>query len=235
MKPCAIWRASAELSWMGVVTVCHGPSALLLRFAASPRSVYVVSLQGRVMGGFSIKHKRQELFTAGSYIVISRLNNVGKLYIVQSPSRVCALCSIRVHSAELATFVASGANIWMCLYFSVQETVWNLQVHALDLVNGKDTMQVWWNNASFVVRGHNDQENTFYVYDIVKRVRVICEPEDSLTQVPAGVLMGTLEYLPGIGALCSHEHSNKIVLLPEGRIPHCKSLSRVAWLQACAV
>ena len=243
VKPFAVWRVSAELSWMGAVTICHGPVGILLRFAASPCSVYVVSLQGRVMGGFSMTHAQQMLLTAGSYIVImdgpSR-QHPRTVYKVQSFTRVCAVCSIRVRSAELATFVASGANMWMCLYFDIRQTGWNLRALALDSVGGRVTTQVCWKNTSLIIVGMDaDQKYAFRAYDrassVFTRVSVSCERGDTLVQVPDRLSLSAMRYLPGIGVPCKHIGDGKVVLHSEERVPHCKSLSRMAWLQACAM
>ncbi len=243
VKPFAVWRVSAELSWMGAVTICHGPVGILLRFAASPCSVYLVSLQGRVMGGFAMTHAQQMLLTAGSYIVIldgpSR-QHPGVLYRVQSHKRVCAVCSIRPSSGELMTFVASSTNIWMCVYFDIRQTGWNLRALALDSVYDRVTTQVWWKNTSLIIVGMDaDQKYAFRAYDrassVFTRVSVSCERGDPLMQVSDLLSLGAVKYLPGIGVPCKHSADGKVVLLSEERVPHCKSLSRMAWLQACAM
>ena len=243
VKPCAIWRVSAELSWMGAVTICHGPVGILLRFAASSCSVYLFSLQGRVMGGFSMTHAQQMLLTAGSYIVIldgpSR-QHPGVLYRVQSHKRVCAVCSIRPSSGQLITFVASSANIWMCVYSDIRQTVWNLRAFALDLVGGKAITQVCWKNtSSSLLNIDGDQKHAFIVYDVADSVftavNVSCERQHVFMQVLHSLSLGAFKFLPGIGALIKQIGGRKVVLFSEERVPHCKSLSRMAWLQACGV
>lgn len=124
-------------------------------------------------------------------------------------------------------------------YFDVRTTAWNLQVHALDLVGGKATTCACWNNTRHVILGVGGQENAFYVYDSAGSVVTLScarEKDSLLIQVPCTVADCTaVHFLPGIGVLCHFPEGDKVVLFFEGRIPHCKSLSRVAWLQACAV
>ena len=124
-------------------------------------------------------------------------------------------------------------------YSDVRTTAWNLQVHALDLVGGKATTCACWNNTRHVILGVGGQENAFYVYDSAGSVVTLScarENDSLLIQVPYTVADCTaLHFLPGIGVLCHFPEGDKVVLFFEGRIPHCKSLSRMAWLQACGV
>jgi hypothetical protein len=138
------------------------------------------------------------------------------------------------------TFVASSTNIWMCVYFDIRQTGWNLRALALDSVYDRVTTQVWWKNTSLIIVGMDaDQKYAFRAYDrassVFTRVSVSCERGDPLMQVSDLLSLGAVKYLPGIGVPCKHSADGKVVLLSEERVPHCKSLSRMAWLQACAM
>jgi hypothetical protein len=50
-------------------------------------------------------------------------------------------------------------------------------------------------------------------------------------QVPHSLSLGAVKFLPGIGAFSKQIGGRKVVLFSEERVPHCKSLSRMAWLQ----